>query len=286
MVLPAVDSFLGTAGSLADPPWTQVSANSLVKSGAGSCDVSASGDDEISVWNADSFADDQYAEVAVTNTTTSSDGVFLGLVLRSDGAAFASGNWYWAYTDSGGVTQIAKVVAGGVTVLATASIGGLTAGDVLRFTAVGTALELLINSVSVVTASDSDIASGAPGIHLSSGGGAGVQQFASFSADDYAAPPPPGTHVVSGRGQFAITAPTWLSTAIVGHSARVGSGQAEPTNFYGIGMLSWGTSAHGAMVAYPITRDLDLVQLPAGMDTLWYEFPTGTTATIVELATP
>ena len=286
MVLPAVDSFSGASGPLADPPWTAVSANSLARDGSGSCDVSASGDDEISVWNADTFSDDQYAEATVTNTITSADGVFLGLVVRSDGGAFASGSWYWGYTDAGGVTQIAKVVAGAVTVLATTAIGGLFAGDVLRLRVSGTGLELLINGVSIVTASDSDLASGMPGVHLSSGSGAGVQQFASFKADNDSPAPPPGTHVVSGRGQFTVSSPAWLSTAIVGRPARLSQGEAEPANWYHVGMLSWGTAANGAMTAYPVTRDLDLVQVPAGMDTLWYEFFSGVTATIVELAAP
>lgn len=285
MALPAVDSFIGGLATLADPPWTQVSANGLVRDGSGGCDVSASGDDEIAVWNADTFADDQYAEGTVTTSITSADGVFIGLVVRSDGAAFASGNWYWAYTDAGGVTQIAKVVAGVVTVLATASIGGLVNGDVLRFDAVGTALTFSINGIPVVTASDSDLTSGAPGLHLSVGSGPGVEQFASFTGDDFSTPPPPGTHVVSGRGQFSVTGPLWISTAIAGRPAHIGNGVAEPTNWIHVGSLSWGT-ANGAMARYIVTRDLDLVALPTDMDTLWYEFASGITATIVELAAP
>lgn len=285
MVLPAVDPFTGGLAPLADPPWTAVSANSLIRNGSGACDVGSSGDDEISVWNADTFADDQYSQATVTTSIVDSDGVFIGLVVRSDGLPFAGGTWYWAYTDAGGVTQIARVVAGSVTVLATETIAGLTAGDVLRFEVDGTALTFLINSVPVVTASDATIASGAPGIHISSGDGAGVEQYSSFIGDNLTAPPPPGTHVVSGRGQFSVDAPVWLSTELTVLPAGFRIGEAEPPNYYHVGMLSWGT-ANGTMTAYPITRQLDLVALPGVMDTVWYEFAIGVTATIVELLAP
>lgn len=94
-----------------------------------------------------------------------------------------------------------------------------------------------------------------------------------------------GVHVVSGRGNFAVSSPLWLSTAIAGRPSVVSSGAAEPPNWYHVGMLSWGT-ANGAMQSYPVTRDLDLVQLPAGLDTVWFEFIAGVTATITELAAP
>lgn len=97
--------------------------------------------------------------------------------------------------------------------------------------------------------------------------------------------PPPGTHIVTGRGSFAIDAPAWISTSIDGIDGSFASGQAEPPNWYHVGMLRWGT-ANGAMLAYPVTGELDLVQLPSGMTELHYEFRAGITATIVELATP
>ena len=98
--------------------------------------------------------------------------------------------------------------------------------------------------------------------------------------------PPPGVHTVTGTGSVAISSPAWLSTAISGRPITLTAGNANPRNWFHVGQLSWGTSTHGAMTSYPITRDLDLVELPAGMTTLWYALASGVTAVITELASP
>lgn len=93
-----------------------------------------------------------------------------------------------------------------------------------------------------------------------------------------------GAHVVTGRGNFAITSPAVLSIALTGIPARLTYGAAEPKNWYHVGMLRWGT-ANGVFTAYPVTADTDLVILPAGMTILYYEFASGITATITERST-
>ena len=105
-----------------------------------------------------------------------------------------------------------------------------------------------------------------------------------FIASDVT-PPPPGTHVVSGRGNFSIAGLGWLSTSITGRPGHLTHGAAEPPNYYHVGMISWATT-NGTMASYPVTRDLDLVQIPTGMSELFYEFVVGVTATIVELSGP
>jgi hypothetical protein len=93
------------------------------------------------------------------------------------------------------------------------------------------------------------------------------------------------SHVVTGRGNFALSSPVWLSITITGRPSRLTSGAAEPPNWYHVGLVSWGT-ANGAMETYPVTRDLDLVQLPPGMTMFWYNFASGVTATVNPRAAP
>lgn len=147
-------------------------------------------------------------------------------------------------------------------------------------------ITLSVDGVPTLSATDSGNTTGVGGVAVGGNGGVGWS-VDNFSVDDIGADPDPGSHVVDGRGSVSIdTATEWLSTVIVGRPTVLSNGAAEPPNYYHVGMLSWGTEAHGAMVAYPVTRDLDLVRIPLGMDTLWFEFASGVTATITELPTP
>lgn len=147
----------------------------------------------------------------------------------------------------------------------------------------GSALELRVNGDVVVTTTDAT---------YSSTGKGGVRMApitaTRFSLDDFQISDTftdPGVHVVSGRDVIDIDSPLWLSILLEDIPTNLSTGAAEPPNWYHVGMVSWGTE-NGTMQAYPVTRELDLVQLPAGMTMLYFEFASGITATITELAAP
>lgn len=285
MALPAVDSFSGGAGSLADPPWFSATPDTLVLDGSGGCDVSGAGVECEATWDADSFPDDQYVEAVVKLIGSPTSGDVFVLRVRDSGTDLTTTSDYLGFVAGNGDCGITRRLSGTEVALTTTTTAPLADGDVVRLSAIGTDITLLVNGTIIVLTTDSNVSSGSVGIGLACGAGAGVMQWASFTADEATAPPDPGTHVVTGRGSVTVDSPAWLSTSITGRPDRLSSGEAEPENWYHVGMLSWGT-ANGAMAAYPVTRDLDLVALPAGMDTLWYEFASGVTATIVELAAP
>lgn len=156
----------------------------------------------------------------------------------------------------------------------------------IRLTAVADVITLYVNGFLTLQITDSTNTTGLGGVEIHGDLADGFSLDA-FSIDDVGGGSTPGVHVVTGRGNEPLdTATTWLSTAVDDRPGNLSSGAAEPPNWYHVGMLTWGTVAHGAMVSYPVTRDLDLVQIPAGMDTLWFEFVAGVTATITELTAP
>jgi len=285
MALPAVESFIGGAGPLADPPWTTPSPDQPQLDGSGACEVGGAGSDEIAVWNADVFGNDQYVAITVHTVATPVHFCGVNMVVRSDGADFSTGTCYLTTWDGGIQFEIYKLIAGTFTRLDQQNATLPIDGDVLRFDVVGSSLTYTLNGVQVASAIDSDITSGQPGFDLTSDDGAGFLQITSWTADESTGPPPPGIHVVTGRGSVVIDSPVWLSTAISGRPAHLGNGPAEPVNFLHMGSISWGT-ANGVMNRYIVTRDLDLVELPVGMTELHYEFADGITATITELGAP
>lgn len=286
MSLPVAYAFPGSAGVLPDPPWSAIGPSGLYLRGDGTTDVDPSVTaPNLSMWNADTFPDDQIHSVVIAGTPSGDDSVELGLFCRSDGGTFTGGTFYLAYTDGGSVTRLEKWVANTMTPLGSADSEVFASGDILEFECTGSTQYVRHNGTPIITGTDASIVSGQPGLYSISLFGPGFAGLSDWNADGSGGATP-GAHVVSGRGNFPITSPAWLSTTITGRGVLQTSGQAEPPNWYHVGMLSWGTAANGTIVAYPVSRDLDLVQLPAGMDTLWYQFATGVTATIIELASP
>lgn len=288
MALPATEGFSGGSGALPDPPWTHLN-NTIDQDGSGAGTVTAAGSDCLAVWNADSFGSDQSASITAKSTLSGDASQYLGLVLRSDGFAEGSGTMYQFFTDGGSDTRIVKVLAGTFSDLDTNNAVTVAVDDVLEFSVVGTALEVTLNGSPILTATDSDIAGGTTGIVAGSQFGAGFLFFDDWTADSSGGGGGGGTSpfTVTGRGSVTIISPAFLKieTDHADYPVFVTSGNAEPPNYYHVGMISWGT-ANGAMTAYPVTREVDLVEVPAGMDTLWYEFASGITAVITELADP
>lgn len=286
MPLSVTYAFPGGAGVVADPPWTQLGGANVEQNGAGVADVdSVTTDDCIVIWNEDVFPDDQLVQVKSVQTLNGTGTAYIELLVRSDGTASVSGTYYQVVTDGGSDTKLRSIIAGVQTQLGAADGTLIAAGDVLQLEANGTAITFRVNGVDIIGVTDVTVTSGQPGFGLFSAFGQGVAQIQDFAATGDGSAP--GTHTLSGRGNITITSPAFLSTSLSGtFPVFATTGQAEPPNYYHVGMISWGTTANGAMVAYPVTRIVDLVQLPAGMDTLWYEFVSGVIAVVTELATP
>jgi len=286
MPLSVTYAFPGGVGVVADPPWTQIGGANVEQNGSGVADVSSITTDECAViWNADVFPDDQLVQVTAVQTLDGTASAYYELIVRSDGNPVVSGNQYQFHTDGGSDSKLVVVVAGVQTIIGSDDALLINAGDVLKLDATGTTITVLVNGTPVITVTDVTLTSGQPGFGLFASLGQGVAQIQDFAAvGDGSAP---GVHTLSGRGNVAITAPAFLSTLLSGtFPVFATTGQAEPPNYYHVGMISWGTTANGAMVAYPVTRLVDLVQLPSGMDTLWYEFAPGVIAVVTELETP
>lgn len=285
MTLPASEDFSGAIAGLADPPWgigTYVFLIEKDGTGLGACNYP--GSDCYEYWDADSFPNDQYGELTWASTPTVPGNDYVYLQGRGTWGSGSMQTGYWAWSDGLSDTAIMRVDSGVQTVLGTANTTTFVSGDVMRLELNGTAVRILKNGLLVLSVTDSTYSAGPVGM-----GGAtatGTLRIDNFLADALTGGgPPPGTHVVSGRGNFAVTSPGWLQTSIAGRPSHLSHGNAEPPNWYHVGMLSWGT-ANGTLVSYPVTRDIDLVELPSGMLTVYYEFEVGVTATIVELASP
>jgi len=284
VALPAHPSFAGAATSLANPPWTEIGAHAPKTDGSGDLNVDSAASDNFAVWNADSFADDQTCSLTCDANLGGNGNNYVGLAVRSDLASTSTGSLYWAWCDGGSDTALNKVVGGTFTTLGTANGTALGVGDVLTLEAVGTAITLKVNGTNVISVTDASIASGAPGVYLYATGGAGFSKISDWVGDDFGGGGGGGSpHTVTLRGNVALSSPSRLSIALSGSIfPSVTVGEAEPPNYYHIGMVSWGDS-NGTFKAYPVTRLLDQVELPTGMTILYYEFAPGVTAVITEL---
>lgn len=214
-----------------------------------------------------------------------SPGVGNGLGVQGRIVVATTGDgYYWSYYPNAGVWRMyingAGVFYGLLAQVADSFAAGQSKLAKLRMT--GSTIEGLVDGVQLAVVTDTHLAGpGRAGVwgEFGTPGDITLDNLRAFGVD-------PHVHPVSGRGNFSVTSPAWLSTEVPTIPDRLSAGLAEPPNNYHVGMISWGTVAHGAMAAYPVTRQLDLVAVPAGMDTVWYEFAAGVTATITELAAP
>ncbi len=157
MSLPAIDTF--SSGS--DQSLTAYSANwtNLV----GSFWVYATGHlttnallDVVARWNADTFADDQYAEAVFTEMT----GDYIGVAVRCAAAA----ETYYGYLSGSTNSYLFKLVSGVNTNLGTGAPFG--AGDVIRLEVSGTTLTPKRNGAvaDIGPVTDASIAGGYAGV--------------------------------------------------------------------------------------------------------------------------
>ncbi len=257
--------------------WTPYSHEAVIMSNAATPLVFSN----CAAFNSTTPATDDYQVSADLSLTLPSSGNGGGVRIRDTGefaayvASFeiSAGQWQLTY----GFATLGTYVDSGF-------VDGTTRHVILS--AVGTTINVNINGVDRITVTDSSGSTGLGGFEIAGGSTTGCN-LDNFSVDDVVSGPPAGTHIVTGRDNFTLDiTTTFLSTTITGRTVNMTAGQAEPPNYFHVGMISWGTVAHGAMKAYPVTRDLDLVEIPAGCDKLWFEFGPGVEATIVELTAP
>ena len=158
------------AGLGLGPAWTLVFGGPWATNGFGISSNTAVpdsfGSDKLSIYTRVNFPNDQYAQCRVTVTGTASDTGF-GVALRSslDGA-----NLYRCVVNKAGTNNvvIAKAVANAYTALQRYTVTW-TDGDMFRVEIAGTTLTAYQNGVALSpTVSDASMASGYPGLVLSS----------------------------------------------------------------------------------------------------------------------
>jgi hypothetical protein len=159
MALPATDTFTGTDWTPLETysaSWSIRNGGFLIYSNA-VCPVSTFVENG-AWWNADVFADDQYATGTFTAVGTSSQ----GLAVRVNTAA---DNSYYGYYSSDVDSRLFKVVAGTWTQLGSAG-APWAVNDVVRLEISGTSLRPMVNGVTadIGVQTDSDLTSGAAGL--------------------------------------------------------------------------------------------------------------------------
>ncbi len=155
------DNFARADGPLG-PNWTDMTNGGLtiesqVVAGGNS---SNSGD----MWTAQTFGSDQFSEVQTTPTPLTG-GEWIGPSVRSQdgGASDYVGIYYWNWGSPD--LMLFKRMSGGWEQLgATYNSGVLAAGTTLEVMATGTTITFLEDGIPCITASDSSLTGGAPGI--------------------------------------------------------------------------------------------------------------------------
>ncbi|MGH9690059.1 MAG: beta strand repeat-containing protein [Candidatus Acidiferrales bacterium] len=156
------DSFVRANASTLGANWTVLGGVSPLAISSNSASVSGGSYGEES-WNGQMFAPDQWSRAKI-NTL---DGNGAGVMVRAAGAGTDTAYLYFCSTTS--ARSITKRIAGTSTTLATAG-SACSVGDTLELDVAGTTLIGIHNGSVDLTATDSSIASGAPGISVFTSG--------------------------------------------------------------------------------------------------------------------
>jgi hypothetical protein len=195
------DTFTYANGNLAtvsSGKWTMDTwfSTDLVVSGNAITGVAASGSrsDVITSWAGSTT--DQWADLKIASGSGSGSP---GPVVRSNGA----GTYYFVTCNIGGTPTLQRATGNSAFALA----GGthvVAVGDVLRLEAQGTTLRVFVNGVLDITFTDTNIASGKPGVY-----GTIATIFGdNWAAGDFSTPPPPIKLVPNAD----VSTGTWTSS--------------------------------------------------------------------------
>ena len=162
------DDFNRADGSLG-PNWTDISDGGLAivsQAAAGTASAGISGD----IRTAESYTSDQYSQVTL-NSTQPTGSQWIGPMVRAQNSGQNAyvGIYYW--NNGNPDLMLFKRISGSWTQLgSTYSSGALAAGTQLQVKAVGSTISFLQNGVQRITATDTSLSGGAPGI-MSNGTG-------------------------------------------------------------------------------------------------------------------
>jgi hypothetical protein len=182
----ASDDFNRADGSLG-PNWTDMADGGLaIASDAvtGTAAAGPSGD----MWTAGAFGSDQFSQIQLTGTQLTG-GQWIGVTVRAQdgGQDGYTGLYFWNYGNpelmlfarsDGNWSQLGGAVP----------TGPLPGGTVLEVDASGPAISLLENGAQVITATDTSITGGAPGIMAF-----GTAQAGDWAGGDLGSSPGPGS---------------------------------------------------------------------------------------------
>ena len=169
-VAQASTTFL-TGGGAKNPPWSQAVGFPVIPYFGNSGEMEFGGRASL-VYTGRTWADDQSSSIVVSSVTQFTS---LSLLVRASTSAetFYVGQFHFNNGLGPGTFSIAKMIDGTATSLATVP-GTVNFADVLRLEVTGSTLNLKQNGATVLTATDSSITSGSPGI---TGGGNAYVMF-------------------------------------------------------------------------------------------------------------
>ena len=162
------DSFNRANGSLG-AGWTDDSDGGLsIVSGQ----VVGNGGNSGDIRTAESYPSDQFSQLAVGSTQLSgTEWIGPAVRMQASGQSGYVGFYYWNNGNPEVLLFLRKT--GNWKQLGAYATGALSAGTQLQVTAVGSTISLLVNGVARVTATDSNLTGGAPGILASGAADAG-----------------------------------------------------------------------------------------------------------------
>ena len=166
----ASDNFQRADGPLG-PNWTDVSDGGLAISS--DAVIGKVGQVTGDMWTADAFTGDQYSQVEVTSTQLTG-GQWIGPAVRAqDGGQDAYVGFYYWNSGSPELMLFKRTSGSWAQIGAAYSTAPLAAGTKLEVEAIGSTISFLENGIVVITATDSSLTGGAPGIMAYGNGEAG-----------------------------------------------------------------------------------------------------------------
>ena len=167
--------------------WQATSNSTLPVISGNRLRVGVAGSTHNAFYNAATFPADQQAQVTLT-TWSGSFEANAGILLRGSGSTYYLARA--ARNVAAHTTQIAKTVNGTFSSILIDTSVTWVAGDVLLARVIGTTISIYRNGVLVISASDSAIATGKPGVVmlLQSGSGVGDVELDSWTGDEAATP--------------------------------------------------------------------------------------------------
>ena len=195
-VTTASDNFDRANGSLGSN-WTDMADGGLAISSDAVTGTNASGMSG-DMWSADAFGSDQFSQIELTGTQLSG-GQWIGATVRAQdgGDDNYTGLYFWDYSNP--ELMLFKRSGGNWTELGGAvPTGPLAAGTVLEVDASGSTISLLENGSQVITATDTSITGGAPGIMAFGTSTAGDWTGGDLDVSGSGSGTPPATYTVGG----------------------------------------------------------------------------------------